>query len=32
LILGCLMDSLAIVVLTVPVFFSLILQLNFDPI
>jgi C4-dicarboxylate transporter, DctM subunit len=32
LILGCLMDSLAIVLLTVPVFFPLIMQLNFDPI
>jgi C4-dicarboxylate transporter, DctM subunit len=32
LILGCLMDSLAIVLLTVPVFFPLILQLGFDPI
>lgn len=32
LILGCLMDSLAIVLLTVPVFFPLILQLHFDPI
>lgn len=32
LILGCLMDSLAIVLLTVPVFYPLILQLNFDPI
>ena len=32
LILGCLMDSLAIVLLTVPVFFPLVLKLNFDPI
>ena len=32
LILGCIMDSLAIVLLTVPVFFPLILQLGFDPI
>lgn len=32
LILGCLMDSLAIVLLTVPVFYPLILELNFDPI
>jgi len=32
LILGCLMDSMAIVLLTVPVFYPLILQLNFDPI
>ncbi|MFH0782152.1 MAG: TRAP transporter large permease [Pseudomonadota bacterium] len=32
LILGCLMDSLAIVLLTVPVFFPLILKLQFDPI
>ena len=32
LVLGCLMDSMAIVLLTVPVFYPLILQLNFDPI
>jgi len=32
LVLGCIMDSLAIVLLTVPVFFPLILQLGFDPI
>ena len=32
LILGCIMDSLAIVLLTVPVFFPLIVQLGFDPI
>jgi len=32
LILGCLMDSLAIVLLTVPVFYPLILELKFDPI
>ncbi len=32
LILGCLMDSLAIVLLTVPVFYPLILELNFNPI
>ena len=32
LILGCLMDSLAIVLLTVPVFFPLVLKLEFDPI
>lgn len=32
LILGCLMDSLAIVLLTVPVFYPLILELQFDPI
>lgn len=32
LILGCLMDSMAIVLLTVPVFYPLVLQLNFDPI
>ncbi|MGD9209962.1 MAG: TRAP transporter large permease [Desulfobacteraceae bacterium] len=31
LMLGCIMDSLAIVLLTVPVFYPLILQLNFDP-
>jgi len=32
LILGCLMDSLAIVLLTVPVFYPLILELGFHPI
>lgn len=32
LLLGCIMDSLAIVLLTVPVFYPLITQLNFDPI
>lgn len=32
LLLGCLMDSLAIVLLTIPVFYPLILQLGFDPI
>lgn len=32
LILGCLMDSLAIVLLTVPVFYPLILELDFHPI
>ncbi len=32
LLMGCVMDSLAIVLLTVPVFFPLILKLNFDPI
>ncbi len=32
LVLGCLMDSMAIVLLTVPVFYPLILQLNFEPI
>ena len=32
MILGCLMDSLAIVLLTVPVFFPLVVQLGFDPI
>lgn len=32
LVLGCLMDSMAIVLLTVPVFYPLILQMNFDPI
>lgn len=32
LILGCLMDSLAIVLLTVPVFYPLILELGFNPI
>lgn len=32
LILGCLMDSLAIVLLTVPVFYPLVLELGFNPI
>ncbi len=32
LLLGCLMDSLAIVLLTIPVFYPLITQLGFDPI
>ncbi len=32
MVLGCLMDSMAIVLLTVPVFYPLILQLNFEPI
>ena len=32
LLLGCVMDSLAIVLLTVPVFYPLILNLGFDPI
>jgi tripartite ATP-independent transporter DctM subunit len=32
MILGCLMDSLAIVLLTIPVFYPLILQLGFEPI
>ncbi len=32
LLLGCLMDSLAIVLLTVPVFYPLILELGFNPI
>ncbi|MEE4135576.1 MAG: TRAP transporter large permease [Desulforhopalus sp.] len=32
LLLGCLMDSLAIVLLTVPVFYPLVVQLGFDPI
>jgi tripartite ATP-independent transporter DctM subunit len=32
LLLGCIMDSLAIILLTVPVFYPLITQLNFDPI
>ena len=30
--LGCVMDSMAIVLLTVPIFFPVILRLNFDPI
>jgi TRAP-type C4-dicarboxylate transport system permease large subunit len=32
LVLGCLMDSLAIVLLTVPVFYPLIIDLGFNPI
>jgi C4-dicarboxylate transporter DctM subunit len=32
LLLGCLMDSMAIVLLTVPIFYPVILQLGFDPI
>jgi len=32
LLLGCIMDSMAIVLLTIPVFFPLIQTLNFDPI
>jgi tripartite ATP-independent transporter DctM subunit len=32
LLLGCIMDSLAIVLLTVPVFYPMILKLGFDPI
>lgn len=32
MLLGCIMDSMAIVLLTIPVFYPLILQLNFDPI
>ena len=32
LLLGCVMDSLAIVLLTVPVFYPLIIQLDFNPI
>ena len=32
MLLGCIMDSMAIVLLTVPVFYPLIQQLNFDPI
>lgn len=32
LLLGCIMDSMAIVVLTVPIFFPVIQQLRFDPI
>lgn len=32
LLLGCIMDSMAIVLLTVPVFYPMILQLGFDPI
>lgn len=32
LLLGCIMDSMAIVLLTVPIFYPLILKLGFDPI
>ena len=32
LLLGCIMDSMAIVLLTIPVFYPLIQTLNFDPI
>jgi C4-dicarboxylate transporter, DctM subunit len=32
LVLGCLMDALAIVILTVPIIFPVIIQLGFDPI
>lgn len=32
MVLGCIMDSMAIVLLTVPVFYPLIQQLNFEPI
>jgi tripartite ATP-independent transporter DctM subunit len=32
MILGCIMDSMAIVLLTIPVFYPLIQQLNFEPI
>jgi TRAP-type C4-dicarboxylate transport system permease large subunit len=32
LMLGCIMDSMAIVLLTIPVFYPLIQTLNFDPI
>jgi C4-dicarboxylate transporter DctM subunit len=32
LLLGCVMDSMAIVLLTVPIFYPVILQLGFDPI
>jgi tripartite ATP-independent transporter DctM subunit len=32
ILLGCIMDSLAIILLTVPIFFPLILALGFDPI
>jgi C4-dicarboxylate transporter DctM subunit len=31
-LLGCIMDSMAIVLLTVPIFFPVIVRLNFDPI
>ena len=32
LVLGCLMDSLAMIILTIPIIFPVILQLGFDPI
>jgi TRAP-type C4-dicarboxylate transport system permease large subunit len=32
MLLGCIMDSMAIVLLTIPVFYPLIQQLNFEPI
>jgi TRAP-type C4-dicarboxylate transport system permease large subunit len=32
LILGCVMDELAIILLTVPIFFPVVMQLGFDPI
>ncbi|MBW1861835.1 MAG: TRAP transporter large permease [Deltaproteobacteria bacterium] len=32
ILLGCVMDSLAIIILTVPIFFPLIVKLGFDPI
>ena len=32
LLLGCIMDSLAIVLLTIPVFYPMVLELGFDPI
>ena len=32
LLLGCIMDSMAIVLLTIPVFYPVILELGFDPI
>ena len=32
LVLGCLMDSLAMIILTIPIIFPVIMQLGFDPI
>ena len=32
IVLGCLMDSLAMIILTIPIIFPVILQLGFDPI
>ncbi len=32
LVLGCLMDALAMIILTVPIIFPVITQLGFDPI
>ena len=32
LLLGCLMDAMAMIILTVPIIFLVIMQLGFDPI